>query len=251
MSAAADRQVERRNILKYFGLVSVFTAPLFVYIYWMLGSHGSALSVLIGMFFLIMTYPIWRWSGSSTVAGNWILAVGYCIFLVNALSQGGNQAPSLVWSLVIPMIAVLMCGFRSGLVWLALVFIKLTVFYWLTCTGHPFRQEFSTPGTLQTAYYVTVAGLVFFTFFLAGMSEHFKRRYVAAIEKSEAELKTALDNVKTLKGLVPICAWCRKIRDDKGYWDLVEVYVQKHTDAEFSHGICPECAAGFKNPGGH
>lgn len=52
----------------------------------------------------------------------------------------------------------------------------------------------------------------------------------------------ALNNIKTLKGLVPICASCKKIRDDKGFWNQIEVYISKHSDAEFSHGICPDCA---------
>ena len=53
--------------------------------------------------------------------------------------------------------------------------------------------------------------------------------------------KKALEEVKTLGGLIPICASCKKIRDDKGYWSAVESYISKHTDAEFSHGICPDC----------
>lgn len=56
------------------------------------------------------------------------------------------------------------------------------------------------------------------------------------------ELQEALANVKTLKGLIPICAWCKKIRDDKGYWQQLEAYLRDHSDAEVSHGICPECA---------
>jgi len=55
------------------------------------------------------------------------------------------------------------------------------------------------------------------------------------------ELRQALDQVKTLRGIVPICANCKKIRDDKGYWNQVEAYVCQHTEAEFTHGICPEC----------
>ena len=55
------------------------------------------------------------------------------------------------------------------------------------------------------------------------------------------ELQSALAEVRTLKGIVPICAGCKKIRDDKGFWEQVETYVQKHTEAKFSHGFCPEC----------
>jgi len=50
-----------------------------------------------------------------------------------------------------------------------------------------------------------------------------------------------LDEIETLRGIVPICAYCKKIRDDDGYWNQVEKYVSKHTGAKFSHGICPAC----------
>ena len=56
------------------------------------------------------------------------------------------------------------------------------------------------------------------------------------------ELQEALAKVKTLSGLLPICSSCKKIRDDKGYWNQIESYIVKHSEAEFSHGICPECA---------
>lgn len=57
-----------------------------------------------------------------------------------------------------------------------------------------------------------------------------------------AKLSKTLEEVKTLSGLLPICASCKKIRDDKGYWNQIELYIQKHSEAEFSHGLCPECA---------
>ena len=61
------------------------------------------------------------------------------------------------------------------------------------------------------------------------------------IDKTE-RLETALSRVKTLSGLLPICASCKKIRDDKGYWNQIETYIDDHSDATFSHGICPDCA---------
>jgi hypothetical protein len=54
-------------------------------------------------------------------------------------------------------------------------------------------------------------------------------------------LKRALLEIKTLQGIVPICSFCKKIRDDKGFWSQVESYVSHHTEAEFSHGVCPDC----------
>lgn len=63
----------------------------------------------------------------------------------------------------------------------------------------------------------------------------------AALAEKIDELRRTLDEVKTLRGMVPICSSCKKIRDDQGYWQQVETYVHAHTGAEFSHGICPDC----------
>lgn len=70
------------------------------------------------------------------------------------------------------------------------------------------------------------------------------RRMVAMQDKLAAkieELREAFDQIKTLRGIVPICASCKKIRDDLGYWTQVEVYVRERTEATFSHCVCPEC----------
>lgn len=60
-----------------------------------------------------------------------------------------------------------------------------------------------------------------------------------------AELHQALEKVQTLSGLIPICAHCRKVRDDKGFWGRVEEYLAAHSGATFTHGICPDCRTSF------
>jgi AmiR/NasT family two-component response regulator len=62
------------------------------------------------------------------------------------------------------------------------------------------------------------------------------------LRRMNAELQDALARVRTLSGLLPICASCKKIRDDEGYWTQLEAYIQEHSDVLFSHGLCPECA---------
>jgi len=69
-----------------------------------------------------------------------------------------------------------------------------------------------------------------------------RRRAEADRERVVAELRGALANIKTLQGLLPICASCKKVRDDSGYWNRIEDYVRDRSQAEFTHGICPECA---------
>src|SRR5262249_53084239 len=69
-----------------------------------------------------------------------------------------------------------------------------------------------------------------------------RRREEAERLKLITDLTNALAQANTLRGLLPICAACKRIRDDSGYWEQVEVYIQKHSNAGFTHGICPTCA---------
>ncbi|RLB41082.1 MAG: hypothetical protein DRH12_09005 [Deltaproteobacteria bacterium] len=62
------------------------------------------------------------------------------------------------------------------------------------------------------------------------------------LQEKVVELRQAIAQIKTLRGLLPICARCKKIRDDKGYWSQIEEYISQHSEAEFSHSICPDCA---------
>ena len=76
------------------------------------------------------------------------------------------------------------------------------------------------------------------------IEEELKRQVVektCELEKTNQELKIAFDEIKTLRGIIPICSNCKKIRDDQGFWQQVESYVTEHTEASFSHGICPNC----------
>ena len=68
------------------------------------------------------------------------------------------------------------------------------------------------------------------------------RKQLREIEEKNELLQKRLDEIKQLRGILPICAKCKKIRNDKGFWEKIEVYICEHSDAEFSHGLCPECA---------
>ncbi len=67
-------------------------------------------------------------------------------------------------------------------------------------------------------------------------------RYAIERQKLLTQLKQSRKEINTLRGFLPICANCKKIRDDQGYWTRIETYISLHSEAEFSHGICPECA---------
>jgi PAS domain S-box-containing protein len=93
---------------------------------------------------------------------------------------------------------------------------------------------------LKTVVSVTLAG-----------REHLLESFLDITERKRAEeererligqLQNALAEVKTLSGLLPLCSSCKRIRDDKGYWQQIEAYIRDHSEAEFSHSVCPECA---------
>lgn len=67
-------------------------------------------------------------------------------------------------------------------------------------------------------------------------------RYAIERQKLLTQIEHSTREIKTLRGFLPICAGCKKIRDDQGYWTQIETYISQHSDAEFSHGLCPECA---------
>ncbi|MDI1312108.1 hypothetical protein [Prosthecobacter sp.] len=98
-----------------------------------------------------------------------------------------------------------------------------------------------------TAFFV-VCTLAFFTVLVLATARQLhlldlaRRAAVDARDQMIAELQRSFDEVRTLQGLLPMCAWCKKIRDDQGYWDDVASYIAKHTEASVSHGICPECS---------
>jgi PAS domain S-box-containing protein len=72
-----------------------------------------------------------------------------------------------------------------------------------------------------------------------------RKRVEEERERLVVELRGALAEVKTLQAILPICSYCKSIRDDENYWQSVEAYISKHTSSQFSHGVCPSCLTGF------
>ena len=78
-------------------------------------------------------------------------------------------------------------------------------------------------------------------FWCLGIGITMRKKAEEERERFIEELQKTLAKVKTLSGLLPICANCKKVRDDKGYWNQIELYIQNHSEAEFTYGVCPDC----------
>ena len=115
---------------------------------------------------------------------------------------------------------------------------------WFTAdlfSGHPYSHP-------SYAYWNTGIRLVSFVIVAHSMARI--RMLLSAQRKIADDLQKAMSEVKTLTGLLPICANCKKIRDDSGYWHQIETFIEKHSDAQFTHGLCQQCAAKFLQDAG-
>jgi len=89
---------------------------------------------------------------------------------------------------------------------------------------------------------MTVVLIILSLLFIQHRDANRRKKAEVKGKKLIKELQNSLAEIKMLSGLLPICASCKKIRDDKGYWNQIEGYIQTHSDAKFSHGMCPECS---------
>jgi len=98
-----------------------------------------------------------------------------------------------------------------------------------------------------TIFVLLMMALFIFRPMVGRIEAYFVERRQAEEEREKliTELRQALANVKTLSGLIPICAYCKKIRDDRGYWNILEDYIARHSEADFTHSFCPECKKKF------
>jgi sensor histidine kinase YesM len=128
-------------------------------------------------------------------------------------------------------------------------------FGWIVLVTQPVRQALKERNATLSMLFI-ICFLVFCLIILLGFTVNqllrLQQESGEILDEKNKELKTmnetlidAIEKIKTLKGLIPICAHCKRIRDDSGFWQQIEIYVKSHSDAEFSHGICPECIQKF------
>jgi K+-sensing histidine kinase KdpD len=98
----------------------------------------------------------------------------------------------------------------------------------------PYHLDFDLPALIRALAFCSFALLV-------GSLERQRQRATRSLLETNRALQETLDEVKTLHGLLPICVYCKQIRSDDGSWVGLEKYVREHTEADFTHGLCPEC----------
>lgn len=150
--------------------------------------------------------------------------------VVLGLYKGGD----ILWLYTYPLIVFFLFGIVEGLFWIIAMIVPVSVivlFPGLT-------NAFVFPDVFKTRFIFSIIIVIFMSWLFESLRSHFFKQ----LTEQKLKLEAALEDVKTLSGLLPICSNCKKIRDDEGYWNQIEGYIQKHSDVTFSHGICSECS---------
>ena len=161
------------------------------------------------------------------------------IFLYN-VSIGSGNGTAVYWLFSFPLVFVFFLGKKEGGVASAIFFCVLCILL-----INPFSLKIYSYGVGMSLRFL--ASLLLVTLMAYGLEasrEKFGQLLIDENNKllvEKQQLEQALKQIRTLSGLIPICSNCKKIRDDKGYWQQVETYIRDHSEADFSHGICPDC----------
>lgn len=151
--------------------------------------------------------------------------------LTIGLAIGSEQGAATLWFYMYPVTTFFLAGLREGALWVLISWVaSVTV---LGFNLGPYHYDL----TLTTHFIAVYSIVCLVTYGLEASRQH----YYTQLQAEKAHLEAALQQVKTLQGLLPICAACKKVRDDEGYWHQVESYLSRHLEVEFSHSICPEC----------
>lgn len=188
--------------------------------------------------------------------------------LLYFVAIGGSSGSKSLWMFTFPLITNFLLGRREGTAWAAILFLASQPLLWGARLGFPSFPYDHAFATRFSIVFLVLAGVAaWFEFLRQHYRSGMEREQRLLLEKQgrlEAEIETrvaaetareavilelqeALSKVKMLSGLLPICASCKKIRDDKGQWLQVERYVRDRSEAQFTHGICPECSKQFRD----
>ena len=168
-----------------------------------------------------------RWRLPQSLLASLFLALVYLGLVNVAVHLGDARSPMVFWGISVGIAAVFLYGVKGQLAWFVLVLAFLPLVQTLKAgplAGRVIALDAAQVHVLTQATYLGLLTFLTYCFVL------FRRR-----------LDEALASVKVLSGLLPICASCKRIRDDRGYWNQIESYLRAHTEAEFSHGVCPDC----------
>ncbi|RTZ94813.1 MAG: hypothetical protein DSY90_15210 [Deltaproteobacteria bacterium] len=237
----------RRYVLLRTSIVLIGSiAGIFSIINFIRGMMGFGyFEVATALLAVVLYYKLKRRALYDQVKNIFVIAVS--LFAVVAVVYPGTYHTIFIWSGLGPVFAFFLLGRRNGTIVCAIMLPVVTLlFIWFHVLGD---SNLPLVALLNLVAFIICVTLVTFYYEVTiEETEKTLKNDIAERKKSEKEkeklierLEKALSDVDTLSDLLPICSSCKKIRDDRGYWNQIEAFLQKHSRAKFSHGLCPEC----------
>mgnify|MGYP001269251710 CR=1 FL=1 len=159
------------------------------------------------------------------------------ILVVYSVWAGYHQGAAILSLYLYPVILFYFLGRLEGAIWVALVLVPTLLILFLP---EPIgAYVYAEPYTIRLA--ATMLLVAAFSY----LNESLRQEAYQSLDFEKENLAHALAEIKTLRGIIPICSYCKKIRDDDGIWNQIEKYVRDRSDADFTHSICPDCVSKY------
>ncbi|MDH5590701.1 MAG: hypothetical protein OEZ65_16135 [Gemmatimonadota bacterium] len=232
----------------------------------------TALVIPVGLVFLVSDYALFGWSGAfarvAAIRIAWaLLGIMNVLLISRAKTAEGYDRLLLVFLLLVAATLLAVDSTRPPTyTGNAIIEVLAVLAFYVGARTQPYRQLFPAavlsvgacamlltvkePEGVLTPVVVLVSFALanVMGFLLSGyieLSRRTEHAHLAEETKLRVSLQEALQEIRTLRGILPICAYCKKIRDEVGDWRPVEVYVRDRSSAEFSHSLCPDCVARY------
>lgn len=228
-----DINEKRKRSLVLFGSLLAIPTLLFFTVHDILvyDTLGTFMDGSLALLFIVCVIML-----TKVKNGIWIyriVLIGLSVVLLYNTLTGPSGESSVLWLYIYPLTSFYILGIYEGFWLFAVTFL-------IGCASIFFPEQLHTyayPMDLRVRFFISMSIVTILSFSL----EFLRNYFYTQLEAQRQQLKQALDKVRTLDGLVPICSMCKKIRDDKGYWNNLEKYLAQHTNATLSHGICDGC----------
>jgi len=172
----------------------------------------------------------------SVVAATLLMLLAINAMAIYLVATGGYAGYGPLWLFFMPTLIMFSFGLRVGLSSMgALTAVCALIFFYPgdALLTHDYGIGF------RIRYLIALSGITLFS----AVAEYSRRTVHERLQRRNRQLEKALREVRELSGLIPICSSCKKIRDDEGFWNEVEVYMSRHSEMDFSHSLCPDCMA--------
>ena len=228
---------------QFFIFMNLFMVPVMIFLTLMNYFRGNTHDYFIDLFLLVIL-------GSTVIAVlkftldmavyRFALIIWFSAVLYVA-AVGSGYGSGLYWILVAPVMLFFFFEKKEGQIWVGIMVILTGILVFFPSLFGTYSYDlYHRIGF--TASFLLITGIGY-----GVETNRYRYSRLLAEERDNLAIETkllrqAMERIKILDGMLPICAHCKKIRDDKGYWQQVESYIHDHADVEFSHGICPECS---------